>query len=66
VLHDIDLETVTSDEEPSGEPEPVHPTIVDSFQGFRGVAQVSQANGNLNTVQNVVSVSVIAVGGAQP
>jgi hypothetical protein len=66
VLNDTDLQAVTSDEESSGGPEPVHPTIVDSFQGYRGIAQVSQANGNLNEVRNVLSVSVIALGGAQP
>lgn len=66
VLQDTDLETVTSDDGPSGDPEPVPPAIVDSFQGYRGIAQVSQANGNLNTLRNLVTVSLIAVGGAQP
>jgi hypothetical protein len=66
VLQDTDLDTVMSDEEPSGGPDSGHPSVVDSFQGFRGVAQVSQANGNLNAVRNVVSVSVTVVGGAQP
>ena len=66
-LHDTDLAAVTSEEEPGGpEPESVNPTITDSFQGFRGIAQVTQASGNLNSLRNVLSVSVISVAGAQP
>jgi len=66
VLNDIDLEVVTTDEEPDVEPDYVPPAIVDSFQDFRGVAQVTQASGNLNSVRNVLSVSVLSVGAAQP
>jgi hypothetical protein len=67
VLHDTDLDVMTGDDDgPGDQPPPETPTIVDSFQGFRGIAQVSQANGNLNQVQNTLTISVFGVAGAQP
>jgi hypothetical protein len=66
VLHSTDLETLTTEDEPTEDPRPLRPGIVDSFQGYRGIAQVSQASGNQNVVRNVVSVSIVGAGGAQP
>lgn len=40
------------------------PTVVDSFNGFRGTAQVSQVSGNLNQVANVAGIS-LRVGSSQ-
>lgn len=34
------------------------PTVVDSFNGFRGGAQVTQASGHLNQIANVAGVNV--------
>lgn len=39
------------------------PTLTDSFQNFRGIAQVSQVNGSLNDVRNVLSVSITHAAG---
>ena len=36
-------------------------TIAGGFQGFRGVAQITQAAGDLNVVNNMLAVSVVAV-----
>ena len=37
-------------------------TIANSFNSFRGIAQVTQASGNLNQVGNVLGVSVQTIG----
>jgi len=67
VLHDTDLEGVLGDDDgPGNDPPSEIPTSVDSFQGFEGIAQVSQANGNLNRVQNALTVSVFGVEGPLP
>lgn len=66
VLHTTDLETVTTEEEATEEATPIRPGILGSFQGYQGIAQVSQASGDQNVVRNVVSVSIIGAGGVQP
>jgi hypothetical protein len=44
-------------EEISGATEPRSETITGSFSDFRGAAQVTMSSGDLNTLQNVISVS---------
>jgi hypothetical protein len=64
ILDERDLDGVmpqASDEatEPS---EPRSESLVDSFSNFRGIAQVSQAAGNENSISNVIGISVNVMG----
>lgn len=66
IINDIDLENVHGEHDLPDDPGPP-PTdsIVDSFHDFVGVAQVTQATGNLNSVHNVLGISVTSMA-AQP
>ena len=64
-LQDNELDSATAEEVPLESSTPGSPSVVNSFRGFQGIAQVSQANGNQNSVQNVLSVSVVPVVGGQ-
>jgi hypothetical protein len=61
VVNDIDIDTVRGGEPYEGPGPPETDSIVDSFQDFRGVAQVTQATGNENSLYNVLGVSVSVV-----
>jgi hypothetical protein len=48
----------TANEDPN---RPQHSSMTDSFNGFTGIAQVNQVAGDLNRVNNVMAVSIMAM-----